>query len=92
MTELATKPLQPAQAAAVRDFLADFCRDLPQEARGGLYRAVKGDRFAATRVLVPDGRYRVMGSDWVLGFERGKFLDAVRAVPPDFGGAGVVEI
>lgn len=84
--------IKPAQENVIRQFNADFCRDLPEGALSGLYSARKGDRFDGRRVMVPDGRYRIAGSDWILGFERSRFIDAVRAGPPDFGGSGVVVV
>lgn len=40
--------------------------------------------------MVPDGRYRVLGSEWIHTFNHSQFVDAVRALPPKFGGTGIV--
>jgi hypothetical protein len=79
-------------AEIVRAFNKDFCAHLPGDARFGRYSAETGDSFAAERYRVPDGRFRVTGSEWVLCFQNQRFVDAIRAVPPDFGGADVVEV
>lgn len=78
--------LQKAQADALRAFNADFTGNLPElAAKSGHYDAQPDDRFRK-RIPAPDGRYRVLGSDWVIAISRGKFLDAARVAPPEFGG------
>jgi hypothetical protein len=84
--------LQSAQAKAVHAFNAGFCTELPQEARAGRYQQRPGDRFERVRVQVPDGVYRVRGSAWLLTFARARFVEAVLAAPPDFGGDAVIAV
>lgn len=89
----AIKPLQGTQAKHLRGFNEDFCAKLPGDARFGRYDAEPGDRFAKVRVPVPNGRYRVVGSEWIHEFVGGRFVRAVRATAEnEFGGADVVGV
>lgn len=94
----------PADKIAERNealvgFNSEFCRDLPQDprsgqhAKDGRYDAVEGDRFAGKLFPVPDGAYRVAGSDWVHAFEGGAFVHAFRATKENgFGGPDVIAV
>jgi hypothetical protein len=89
--------LPPPQAsgsvAAVRAFDLAFRRQVPQGALGsGVYAAKSGDRFAGQANNIADGTYRVAGSDWLLTFKAGAFVEAALAKPPEFGGADVIAV
>lgn len=94
---------QQAQIAdrneALVSFNADFCRELPQDPRSGQhakdghYTQVEGDKFDGREFPVPDGRYRVAGSEWVFDFEGGAFIEAMRATAAnEFGGPDVIAV
>ncbi len=89
---------EPSAAAAVtsafvRGFAARFAASVPGgAASAGHYAAHAGDRFAGEVCPVPDGLYRVHGGDWVFEFRDQRFFAASRAVPPHFGGTGVIEV
>lgn len=83
---------QPA-AQALRALNADFCADIPQEGRAGRYSATPHDRFARLPELpVADGKYRVLGSGWVLVLRRGRLVEAIEAKAPHWGGKGVITV
>lgn len=88
---MATQQLTLAQVRSLIALNAEFCRDVPQEARGGRYGAVDRKRFAR-QIPVPNGRYRVTGSDWILTIDRSAFAAAERAVPPHYGGPDVIPV
>lgn len=94
---------QPALLAdrneALVSFNAEFCRDLPQHAgtgqhaKDGNYTQVEGDKFDGKNYPIPDGRYRVAGSDWVFDFEGGGFVEAMRATKAnEFGGPSTINV
>lgn len=87
------KPLQLAQAKALHALNHGFCIELPDDMRqSGRYEVQAGDRFARQRVPVPDGKYRLAGSDYVFAIAGGRLTQAVRADPPDFGGDDVIAV
>ena len=80
-------------------FNADFCRGPPQDpksgqhAKDGIYTQVEGDKYDGREYPVPDGRYRVAGSEWLYDFEGGLFIEAVRAsAQNEYGGPNVIAI
>lgn len=86
------KELSKKELAHIRDLNRNFCSELPQEARKGQYTPVVGDRFFKERYAVRPGRYRVIGSEWIITIDAGRIVDIIRAVPPDYGGANVVSV
>lgn len=95
-----TQPMLVADRNEVLvSFNADFCRDLPQDpksgqhAKDGIYTQVEGDKFDGKEYPIPDGRYRVGGSEWVFDFEGGGFVEATRATAENaHGGPAVIKI
>lgn len=84
---------------AVRQFNAVFTRALPQHdgsgqhARNGNYTQVEGDQYDGQTFDIPDGAYRVTGSDWVFVFEGGGFVEAMRATEANnYGGKDVIAV
>jgi hypothetical protein len=85
--------IQPAQAKALHALNIAFCANLPQGARAsGHYDADPADAVAKRRIAVPDGRYRLAGSDYVFTIAGGRLKEAVRADPPHFGGDNVIAV
>lgn len=84
--------LDDAGRTQIRDFTAQFAGKVPDEARRGPYEARPGDGFGEEEFSVPDGVYRVYGSDWLITIEDGKFAKAERALPPKFGGPDVISV
>lgn len=68
----------------------DWCAALPPEAVGGSFDVpADHDRFG-DRYDVPDGVYRVQGSDWLFTFSKGRLVNGSRATPAnEFGGPAV---
>lgn len=79
------KELTPAGPGQIRELVNRFTRNLPQGA-SQMYDAKPGDGYGETTIDVPDGRYRVYGSEWIVTVRKGAFVSAARAVPPHFGG------
>lgn len=84
---------------ALVDFDRAFRAHLPQHEgsaqnamSSGSYVQVAGDAFDGKDYPIADGRYRVQGSDWVIAFEGGGFVEAQRAEPPEFGGKNVIAV
>lgn len=70
------------QIEAVQRVWADFSRNIPQPAMSsGTHQLTQDERKAAFDYGVPDGDYRVVGADWILTFERGRFVEASRGGP-----------
>lgn len=65
-----------ARDTAIRSVHAGFIRALPSSARMQGTHQVAPDSIAAGDHPVPDGRYRVLGSDWVMSFKDGKWASA----------------
>lgn len=56
-------------------------------------REYAGDAHAdMPPIEVPNGRYRVSGSDWVMEFRAGRLVKLVPVAPPQFGGRGVIAV
>lgn len=70
-----------------------FCSDVPAEARAGSFDVPSDhDRFGH-HYDVPDGVYRVEGSDWLFTFAKKKLANVTRAAAEnDFGGDKVIVV
>lgn len=67
--------------AAVRSVHAAFANALPSDARQtGSFKA-PADHPQGDQPSVPDGTYRVLGTDWLHRFKRGQWIGADRAAP-----------
>jgi hypothetical protein len=84
---------RPATSRILRALNAEFCRDIPQEGRGGHFDP--GDdhpRFGGS-YDVPDGKYRVTGSEWVFEIKKKKLAGALQASEANkYGGKGVIAV
>lgn len=80
-------------ARTLRALNAVFCSDVPQDARGGTFKPVKGDAVFGGDYDVPNGKYRVAGSEWVFEIKGDKLVGAVRATQQNqYGGKGVTSV
>lgn len=69
-------------AEVVQKVWAQFARAIPQPAiSSGSYALTKEQRKVAEDLGMPDGDYRIIGADWILRFEKGRFVEAVRGGP-----------
>lgn len=89
---MARPDLDPKAATALRGLLARFTGNVPQAARGGAYEPKPGDGLGDDDLDVPNGTYRVHGSDWLITIAKKRFTLAARAMPPKFGGANVIQV
>jgi hypothetical protein len=65
---------------AVREVYNAFTAAIPARAQSsGAHEVPKDEWAAAARRDVPDGRYRVLGADWIMQFKGGRLIAAVRA-------------
>lgn len=81
-------------ARTIRTLNAAFCADIPQSGRGGSFSPDDdpGGKFDGG-YDVPDGKYRVTGSDWVFSIKKKKLDEAVLATPENkYGGKGVIAV
>lgn len=80
-------------ARILRALNAEFCRDIPQEGRAGSFAPDDGDVRFGGEYDVPDGKYRVGGSDWVFEITKKKLAGAVLASEANrYGGKGVIAV
>lgn len=79
---------------AVRRFNAKWSNSLPPRAvsTGHFEPNREDDPYRNEQVRAPNGIYRVEGADWLLTIKGEVFIEAAKAVPPDYGGKGVVSI
>lgn len=74
--------------AALQQMARQFGRAVPAAAlSAGAYEVPEEQQ---SEVEAPDGLYRIGGGDWLFTIKGGKFTQAERATPPDFGGPDVV--
>lgn len=68
--------------AAIQRLNANFTRNVPRAAQSsGAHEVEREDLREAEKLPVPDGSYRVLGSDWVHSFKGGKHVASERAGP-----------
>ncbi len=80
-------------ARTMRQLNALFCRDIPQPARAGTFKPENGDVLFGGDYDVPDGKYRVAGSEWVFEIRKHKLVNALQASAANqYGGKGVIEV
>lgn len=74
--------LDKVQAATVRNVWDNFSRNVPYGAQSSGYHDLPDDqRKDAPDHGIPNGRYRVLGADWIMIFEDGRFVEAEKATP-----------
>lgn len=79
------------QDTIVRFVYERFARSIPQAAlRAGLHEPDQEQEPKYKEV--EDGKYRVVGADWIVHFKAGRVLMFELARAPDFGGKGVVSV
>lgn len=86
---------RPAASRIIRALNVEFCRDIPQEARaGGFEPEDDHDRFGAGASYdVPNGKYRVAGSEWMFTIHKKRLMSAERATEQNkWGGKHVIPI
>lgn len=82
-----------ASARAVAGLNFNFCRDLPEEARSGSFSPIEGDAAFGGEYAVPNGRYRVVGSEWIFEIRGKRLVSAfVANASNNWGGDKVVQI
>lgn len=69
---------------AVRRAMAEFGAALPGNAHASGHHEFEDGGEISDQI--PDGKYRVIGSEWAGRFEGGRLVEAFRCVPPRFGG------
>lgn len=83
-----TEDLNSEQVGAVQKVWAQFARSIPFAAHSkGVHEVEPEKREDGEDHGVPDGNYRVVGADWLLTFEGGRFVGAANAVnvkPEDY--------
>lgn len=99
------KPKRPEKSAAEKSATADQARDgavrsvnsafnrNPPRAifSAGHYTVPKDEIDEADKLPVPDGRYRIIGLDWIHEFKGGKWI-ATEKARPNVDPKGIVEI
>jgi hypothetical protein len=79
--------------AMVRRVAREFCADCPMPVGENLWPAPGVHPLLAAKYdAVSDGLFRPCGCDFAFRFRGGRLVEVLRAVPPDFGGADVIEI
>ncbi|NUU41381.1 hypothetical protein [Tardiphaga robiniae] len=74
--------LSDDQIEAIQKVWIEFSRGIPQSTlSSGVFELEKDKRRAAKDHDVPDGDYRVIGADWILSFDNGRFVEAQRGGP-----------
>lgn len=77
----------------LRALNALFCSAVPQAARDGSFEPEKGDPVFGGEYEIPNGKYRVVGSEWVFEIRKGKLAGVVRAAPQNgYGGKDVIAV
>lgn len=86
-------PEPSATAKIVHGLNNAFCADIPQEGRAGNFVPEEDGAFSAEEYDVPDGTYRVAGSDWYFVIKGKKLAQAARASAENkWGGKDVVQV
>lgn len=84
---------RPPVSRIIRALNAEFCRDIPQEGRGGRFEPDDGDLRFGGDYAVPDGKYRVVGSEWLFEIRKKMLVAAELASEKNrWGGKGVIAI
>lgn len=84
---------RPAASRIIRALNAEFCRDIPQEGRHGSFEPDEDHPRFGGDYDVPNGKYRVVGSDWLFLIHRNKLQGAELATEKNnYGGKHVIAI
>lgn len=81
---------RPEASRIIRRLHAEFTRDIPQDARGGVYEPDDDHPVFGGDHAVPDGKYRPAGADHIYQFKKKRLVSVYRAdASNDYGGKGV---
>lgn len=84
---------RPQSSRVLRALNAEFCRDIPQEGRAGTFEPEDNDARFGGDYDAPDGKYRVVGSDWIFEIKGKKLASAIRASEQNrYGGRDVESV
>lgn len=84
---------RPATSRIIRGLNAEFCRDIPQEGRSGSFEPDEDHPRFGGDYDVPNGKYRVAGSEWLFLIHKKKLQGVERASEANkYGGKHVTEI
>ena len=82
-----------ATSLIIRALNAEFCRDIPQEGRGGSFEPEGDDPRFGGVYDVKNGKYRVAGSDWLFLISGKRLVSAETATEKNgWGGKAVIAI
>lgn len=92
---------QTVLAGAPREFVAEvgksvrlafsrFANAIPGGAQSSGYFVPPETQM--WQCVVPDGKYRVAGADWIVVIVDNRIAEICRAVPPDYGGPDVIAV
>lgn len=84
---------RPASARIIRALNAEFCRDVPQAGRHGSFEPDEDDVRFGGDYDVPNGKYRVSGSEWLILIHKKKLQGIERATEQNnYGGKHVIAV
>lgn len=84
---------RPSTSRIIRALNAEFCRDIPQEGRHGSFEPDGDDPRFGGDYDVSNGKYRVVGSEWLFLIHRKKLQAVERAGDVNkYGGKYVIAI
>jgi hypothetical protein len=84
---------RPATARIIRALNAEFCRDIPQEGRHGSFEPDEDHPRFGGDYDVPNGKYRVSGSEWLILIHKKKLQGIERATEKNnYGGRHVIAV
>ncbi len=84
---------RPPATRIIRALNAEFCSDIPQEGRGGSFEPDEDHPRFGGDYDVPNGKYRVSGSEWLFLIHKKKLQAVERATEANkYGGKHVIAI
>jgi hypothetical protein len=84
---------RPAVSRIIRALNATFCGDIPQEGRHGSFEPDEDHPRFGGDYDVPNGKYRVAGSEWMFVIHKKKLMSAESATEANkWGGKHVIPI
>jgi hypothetical protein len=85
---------RPAPSRIIVQLNAEFCRDMPEAARSsGAFEPDDGDPRFGGDYNVQNGKYRVVGSDWLFLIAGKRLVSAERATEANkWGGKAVIQV
>ena len=84
---------RPESSRIIRALNAEFCRDIPQEGRAGSFEPDEDHPRFGGDYDVPNGKYRVTGSEWLILIHNKKLMGIERATEANkYGGKHVIAV